>query len=100
MFWNTITPKEGDKIPDGAEFKSGDVWLNFSQYLWLNERGNRDRFGPVDGDYEWRIPMEVVPIDIAVAIAYEAAYAVQSGAVIGSGFREFIATKLRERAKV
>lgn len=46
------------------------------------------------------ITVEVVPLDVAVAIAYEVAYAVQRGDVIGSGFREFIADQLRQRAAI
>ena len=50
-------------------------------------------------EWEWRVPREVVPLDVAVAVAYETAIAVHKGASIGVGIRDFLAAKLREMSE-
>jgi hypothetical protein len=54
--WESIDPKEGGKIPEHAFFKSGEIWLHFFTYLYLSGRKARDIFGPIDNNYEWRVP--------------------------------------------
>ena len=60
QFWRTITPVEGEPIPDGAEYlRVGDPLGKWKQ--------------PVDSEFtemysrlEWRVPVECVPLDVAV----------------------------------
>ena len=55
-FWRPITPVEGEPIPDGAGMSS-DGW----QYIQA-----RGVFRDLDRRYHWRVPVEVIPLDVAV----------------------------------
>lgn len=57
QFWRPIQPVEGQPIPDGAEWSVADgEWV--PNILPVFNKRNHNR--------HWRVPVEVVPIDLAV----------------------------------
>lgn len=58
-FWRPIQPVEGQPIPDGAAYKIiGCDWeANSSKHCPVFDRSDRR--------FEWRVPVEVVPMDLA-----------------------------------
>ncbi len=56
QFWRTIQPVEGQPIPDGAELKLNGTWYPETDRV----------FSGFDERYAYRVPVEVVPIDVVV----------------------------------
>lgn len=102
-FFRDITPVLGEPIPSSAEFcETNDEWWHSA-----HNRFEQDDFG-----YDWRVPVEVIPLDVAVeAIACNAEYhnnseswVVDVGATRCYGgnlvvFHDSIAEALRKAAK-
>lgn len=60
QFWKTIVPVVGEPIPGGAEFSWGnDFWFSPDTERYSNFSGN-------DIGLNWRVPVECVPLDVAV----------------------------------
>jgi len=60
QFWKTIVPVVGEPIPDGAEFSWGnDFWFSPDTERYSNFSGN-------DIGLNWRVPVPVVPLSVAV----------------------------------
>ena len=56
-FWRTITPVLGEPIPSSAEFcETNDEWWHSAH----------NRFAEDDFGYDWRVPVEVIPLEVAV----------------------------------
>lgn len=61
QFWRPIQPVKGQPIPKGAEYKVAQDGCK----TWC-PAGTGDTFSDVDRVLEWRVPVEVVPVDLAV----------------------------------
>ncbi len=104
QFWRPIQPVEGQPIPDGAMFK------HFTDKKWQPAyRGERWIGWPAD--LEWRVPVEAVPIDLAVNLILQNSDPTVEGVSDGQfrvaiarelhvdtlpALRELVVTKLRE----
>ncbi len=75
QFWRTIQPVEGQPIPNEAQYRVAQAGCK----TWCPSMTG-DTFRDVDKVLEWRVPVEVVPIDLAVD-------AIVKGSRFSEGFR-------------
>lgn len=61
QFWRPIQPVEGQPIPEGAMYRVAQAGCK----TWCPSMTG-DTFRDVDRVLEWRVPVEVVPLDLAV----------------------------------
>ena len=104
--WRTITPVEGKPIPEGTEFRSAIHGC----VKWGPCRSD-GRFASVDAHFEWRVPVPVIPEDVAVDLVLMNSEPVVHGVTDGqfrvevagnlevgtlNKLRELVIAKLRE----
>jgi hypothetical protein len=61
-FWRPITPVEGERIPPGAQYQERDgSWDGScnSMFHWMHL------------NWSWRVPVEVIPLDVAVNVVLQ-----------------------------
>lgn len=59
QYWRRIVPVVGEPIPDGAEYGNNNAWMYATE---------GQEFSGDDCDYEWRVPVPVVPVTAAVEL--------------------------------
>lgn len=59
-YWRRIVPVVNEPIPDGAEYGNNNAWMYATE---------GEEFSGDDCDYDWRVPVPVVPLSVAVDAA-------------------------------
>lgn len=108
QFWRTITPVIGEPIPEGAECYRPvpRTVSNMEPGEWTDVH-SRGCFTSASLSYRWRVPREVVPLDVAVNVIIDNRKADHCGrlwalnicAKTVDELRELVTAKLREMSE-